>query len=207
MFFDQGESAQPDIQFDPDELSPVTPYSDDLHNEYEAAQEQLRALKEQEEQLQRQAAELEELTRREEEFAEGRERLQDELQRHLSLLDREQETAEQLATRCAQAHHSLESQLAGIAALDPEKWNRADRKTELTRALGCVSAAEEAIEEQLPLLESFGDRKKRFAKKSWAPAIGGGEEKSFFYWLKSGLAFSLPLLAFAIIVLAVMLLL
>jgi hypothetical protein len=89
MFFDEEGGNDLDIQFDPQQFEAVTPYSDDLNDEYQQAQDQLRQLRQQEEQIKRQAAELEELTKKEEQFKEGRVDVTEDITRYLSILDRE----------------------------------------------------------------------------------------------------------------------
>lgn len=208
MFFDEEDNDKLDIHFDPKEFAPVTPYSDDLHDEYEAAQEQLRQLRQQEEQLQRQAAELEELSQKEDQFRNGREDIRERLGEYLTLLEHEKIEAERLAAECADAHERFESHLASINALCPETWSRADRKAELARAISYIDSAEDEIEKQLPLIDSFSGKKRTFfSRKPARQESSGGSDRDFLYWLKSGFAFSIPVLGFAIVVLLVLLIL
>ena len=216
MFFDEEGGRDVDIQFDPNHFEAVTPYSEDLNDEYEQAQEQLRQLRAQEEQIRQQAEELEELSRQEEEFKTGNEDVSHQLENYLKLLDREATDAQRLAEECAEAHERFESHLNNLNMLRPETWSRADRKAELARALGYVEAANNAVENTMPLIESIGGAKRSggigalFGRGSHhsAPGITTGDairgEATFLYWLKSGFAFSLPLIAFAIIAFVVM---
>ncbi len=208
MFFDEEGGPDLNIQFDPTEFAPVTPYSDDINDEYEQAQEQLRQLRQQEEQIKRQAAELEELSQKEEEFTDGREKVCDRLERYISILDREQTAAQQLADECAESHDRFEQHLSNIHSLHPESWSRADRKAELARALSYIDAAEIEISNNQPLISSFTGKKGILGALSGSSnrAASAGGEKDFMYWLKSGFAFSIPLLGFATIVLVVMIL-
>lgn len=205
MFFDEDGGNDLDIQFDPQQFEAVTPYSDDLNDEYQQAQDQLRHLRQQEEQIRRQAEELEELTRKEEQFKEGRTEVTEQLQKYLAILDREATEAQRLAEDCGAAHEKLESHLNSIQSLRPESWSRADRKAELARALGYIESAEDELDTAASLVDGFG-KKSLFKVK--APGFSGpsssassenGQSSSFLYWLKSGFAFSLPLVGFAII--------
>ena len=56
LFFDEDGGDDFDLQFDPKQFQALTPYSDDLDDEYQQAQDQLRQLRQQEEQIKRQAA-------------------------------------------------------------------------------------------------------------------------------------------------------
>ena len=217
MFFDEEGGRDVDIQFDPNHFEAVTPYSDDLNDEYEQAQEQLRQLRAQEEQIRQQAEELEELSRREEEFKTGNEEICTTLESYLKLLDREATEAQRIAEDCAEAHERFESHLNNLHMLRPETWSRADRKAELARALGYVESANNAVENTMPLIDSLSGTKKPtgigalFAKGSHhgspgsmtvSDAVRG--EAPFSYWLKSGFAFSLPVIIFAFIAFVVM---
>jgi len=205
FFFDEDSDRDLDLQFDPRQFRAVTPYSDDLDDEYQQAQEKLRELRQQEEQIKRQAAELEELTKKEQLFKSGRIEVCQELNRHLALLDREASEAQRLAEECGNAHERLESHLANINSLRPDLWSRADRKAEIARALGYIESAEDEIDNLMPMINAFGKKNAGFFKGKTAslPRPGGsgfgGEPGDFMYWLKSGFAFSLPFVGFAVI--------
>lgn len=204
FFFDEDGDRDIDLQFDPQQFRAVTPYSDDLDDEYQAAQDKLRELRQQEEQIKRQAAELEELTKKEQLFKTGRVEVCEELNKYLGILEREAAEASRLAEQCTAAHERLESHLANINALRPELWSRADRKTELARALGTIESAEDEIDAIAPMVNGFGKKGGFFGGKvATLPRPSGnpfsGERGDFLYWLKSGFAFSLPFVGFAVI--------
>ncbi len=206
MFLVEDDAQDLDIHFDPNQFEPVTPYTNDLNEEYEQAQEQLRQLRQQEEQVQQQAEELAELTRREEEFTSGREDVSRKLENYLSHFSREATEAQRIANECIEAQERFESHLNNINMLRPESWSRADRKAELARALGYIDSADNAIENTMPLIEGLGIGK----RSGWRALFPSGGTKSsptdgfrkdgdFFYWLKSGFAFSLPLISVGLI--------
>ena len=200
FLFDDDDADQGiELQFDPQHFRPVTPYSDDLDDEYQAAQDKLRELRQQEEQIKRQAAELEELTKKEQLFKTGRAEVCDDLNRYLSILERESAEAQRRAADFSAAHERLESHLANINTLRPELWTRADRKAELARALGYIEAAEDEIDAVLPLVEGGAPKSSLFKGKIPSFPRAPESRADFFYWLKSGFAFSLPFVGFAVI--------
>ena len=204
FLFDEDDKDDLNIQFDPKQFQAVTPYSDDIDDEYQQAQDQLRALRQQEEQIKRQAAELEELTKKEQQFKSGRIEVCEELGRCLSVLDREATEARRVAEDCCNAHERLESHLANINGLRPEMWSRADRKAELARAISYIEAAEDEIDEILPMINGFAKKPGLFKGKPAArPAssLPSAVQSDFTYWLKSGFAFSLPFVGFGVIAL------
>ncbi|MDF1741598.1 MAG: hypothetical protein P1U86_20715 [Verrucomicrobiales bacterium] len=203
MFFDEDGGNDLEIQFDPKQFEAVTPYTEDLNDEYQQAQDQLRQLRQQEEQIKRQAAELEELTQKEEQFKTGRTEVCEDLTSYLAILERESNDAQRIVEDCAAAQERLDLHLSNINALRPETWSRADRKAELARALSYVEAAEDEIDSVSPLIDGFGKRGGLFKMKASTPKLsqsaGAHSEHSFSYWVKSGLAFSLPFVGFGII--------
>ena len=206
MFFDEEGGNDLNIQFDPQQFEAVTPYTEDLNDEYQQAQDQLRQLRQQEEQIKRQAAELEELTLKEGEFKEGRSDVTEQLNKYLSILDREATEAQRVAEDCGSSHERLESHLSNMNALRPETWSRADRKVEIARALSYIESAEDEIENVLPLINSFGKSGSGIGKTSTSRSFASIPQGDFMYWLRSGFAFSLPLVGFAVIALLIVLL-
>lgn len=208
MFFDEDGGNDLEIQFDPKQFEAVTPYTEDLNDEYQQAQDQLRALREQEEQIKRQTAELEELTQKEEQFKTGRAEVSEELSEYLSILDRESAEAQRIAKECAAAHERLESHVSNINALRPETWSRADRKAELARALSYIEAAEDELDTLAPLVNSFGKKggglfKVKASTPKPFPTSPSVPQGNFTYWMKAGLAFSIPLGGLGVIALIV----
>ncbi len=204
FLFDEDDKDDLNIQFDPKQFQAVTPYSDDIDDEYQQAQDQLRALRQQEEQIKRQAAELEELTKKEQQFKTGRIEVCEELARCLSVLDREATEARRVAEDCCNAHERLESHLANINGLRPEMWSRADRKAELARSISYIEAAEDEIDDILPMINGFTKKPGLFKNKPvarGAVSLPSAVQGDFTYWLKSGFAFSLPFVGFGVIAL------
>ena len=190
MFLNEEGGNDLDIQFDPRQFEAVTPYTEDLNDEYQQAQD----------------------TQKEGQFKEGRTEITEDLTRYLSILDREAAEAQRLSEECAASHERLEAHLSSINTLNPETWSRADRKTELARALSCIEAAEDEIDNIMPLLNSLGGKKSSgggLLSRGSAPSVrlpSAAPQGSFLYWLRSGFAFSLPLVGFAVIALLLVLL-
>lgn len=204
MFFDEDGGNDLEIQFDPKQFEAVTPYTEDLNDEYQHAQDQLRQLRQQEEQIKRQAAELEELTEKEAQFKTGRSEVCEDLTSYLTILERESNEAQRIVEDCAAAQERLDLHLSNINALRPDTWSRADRKAELARALSYVEAAEDEIDSVSPLVDGFGKRggglfKMKASTPKLSQSSGTQSENPFSYWVKSGFAFSLPFVGFGFI--------
>ncbi|NNE90187.1 MAG: hypothetical protein HKN23_00925 [Verrucomicrobiales bacterium] len=201
QFLDEDEE-EPDvmIQFDADAFDPVTPYQEDFDDQVHVAQEQLMHLRQKQEALERQKTELEELSQRKEEFTAGRTRIVEELTRYIHGLEGESADAQRLADECLDTKEIFEHHMRTVECLRPESWSRTDLRGELARALGYIESAEDDISKAKPLLDSLGSKKKIF--KSAAAAVSNATSVSgqpFSYWLKAGIAFTLPIMVFAIV--------
>ena len=207
------ERRKPDIDivFDPGEFRPVTPYSDGIQDEYEEAQNTLAQLRQREAEIKRKADALEEITQKEEEFTRGRQEILEQIEEYLDLLDHEAIQARETAQDCVDTHQRFLAHLHNIQSMRPETWSRNNRRNELDRALLQIEAAEEVVEDSLPLIESLTGKRQNRAARSSQGAISrsssgrGVGETDFFFWLKAGIAFSLPLMILAIFLAAVIL--
>lgn len=204
MFFDDEDDSDLQIHFDPRDLEPIASYPGNLDDEYRQAQDQLRNLRQQEEQIRRQAAELEELTEREQAFKSGRSEVTKSLNETLASLAEQANEAQRIADTCAAAHERLESHLATIAALRPEMWNRADRKNELARALTTIDAAQEELDRTRQSAPTSSRKKSLFGGAFAGRLPMPHQNGDFAYWLRSGFAFSLPLVAFGMMAALIM---
>ncbi|MEO0413854.1 MAG: hypothetical protein AAF226_02750 [Verrucomicrobiota bacterium] len=198
-FVDDMSDDNVEIQFDPGDFKAVTPYEDELKDEFQEAQDQLRMLREKEELLRRQAEELEELSAKEEDFKEGRGRVLDRIDRYMNMLDREALDARATADECAELNERLAAHLNSINNLRPETWSRTDRSSELSRALGYINNAEDELANAVPFVDSLSGRKSLFKQNPISDKIPQAMRGDFLYWLKSGIAFSIPMAVIALI--------
>src|SRR5271170_6042825 len=106
-------------------------------------------------------------------------------------------------------HESFSQHLGALEAINPKNWENADINKELNKALSAVddARAEYAQSRTRINAESNVDVLEPAAGSAGGDAYGGGymelPERDFLYWLKSGLAFTLPLLVLGIIILLV----
>ncbi|MDF1752468.1 MAG: hypothetical protein P1U89_06830 [Verrucomicrobiales bacterium] len=184
------------ITFDPGDFKPVTPYSDDLKDEYQEAQQTLLELRQKEELIRRKAEHLEEISHKEEDFAHGRSVLINQIEDYLDLLDEEANESERIGRECVSTHQRFLHHLHTIQSLHPEASDRRNLSQELDRALQYIEAAEEDINEAMPLLNHISK-----GKSSSTPVRKVVHEEDeaplpadFSYWLKAGFAFTLPLM-------------
>ncbi len=173
------------------------PGSERIDSQVQKAQEQLLNLKRQQEQIERQKRELEELSRRQEELETGRSELVEKLTRALVVVERQSTEA---AKRVEQLHatgESFASHLHALEGINPKSWASADMQRELNRALGMVDHARTEYNQQKSRLATEGaDGAETSASSSdsYDQMFGSETDHTFLYWLKAGVAFTLPLI-------------
>ena len=193
-----------DLSYDPRDMEPVTPYTHELKDEYEEAQHQLVELRQREEMVRRQAEELEELAYKEEEFTRGRLEMIEQIEEYLDLLDREAAEARHMAAECQDAQQRFHHHLNTVRNLRPEAWKREERIVELDRALRQIEDAESELTHRLPLLEHVRGQSPRvksdFGERG--DPVGGSApfQSDFLFWLKAGIAFTLPLMTLLVVI-------
>jgi chromosome segregation ATPase len=175
-----------------------------LDSQVQKAQEQLLALKRQQEQIEKQKRELEELSRRQEELDRGRAEMTDKLARSLVVLERDAYETQNKLEQVRATRESFAQHLEILEAIDPKSWNPADLHRELSRALSTVDDARAEFSQQRSRLQALanGDAEDVSLPEA-APEIRATGERSFGQWMTIGFAVTLPLIAFALIVLLI----
>ena len=198
--------ARPDLEEVDDALPAPAPVpiptrgpggSERIDSQVQKAQEQLLSLKRQQEQIERQKRELEELSRRQEELEAGRGEMVEKLTRALVVVERQSAEA---AKRVEQLHSTAESftsHLDALEGINPKAWAAGDLQRELSRALGMVDHARTEFNQQKARLATEaaeGGDAAGSGAESYDQMFGAEADHTFLYWLKAGLAFTLPLI-------------
>ena len=177
-----------------------------IDSQMQKAQEQLLQLKRQQEQIEKQKRELEELSRRQEELDQGRAEMSDKLTRSLVVLEREAYNAQKRLEQIRAIRESFGQHLELIEAIDPKSWNPADLHKELSRALSTVDDARTEYAEQRSRLQATEENSEDLPlPDALANGSASSTDRSFFQWLRIGIALSLPLILFGLTGLAVFL--
>ncbi|HEY1771355.1 MAG TPA: hypothetical protein VGG02_13975 [Chthoniobacterales bacterium] len=179
--------------------------TEQIDSQVQKAQEQLLQLKRQQEQIEKQKRELEELSRRQEELDRGRSEMTDKLTRSLVVLEREAYDAQKKMEQLRATRESFAQHLELLEAIDPKTWNPAELNKELSRALSTVDDARTEYSQQRSRLQATTTEEHR---EMPLPETSSGYETtssahSFAQWLQIGLAFTLPLMIFALIALGI----
>ncbi len=200
---------------DDDDLAPTPaaapistrgPGSERLDSQVQKAQEQLLNLKRQQEQIERQKRELEELSRRQEELETGRGEMVEKLTRALVVVERQSTEAAKRVEQLNATGESFASHLQALEGINPKSWASNDLQRELSRALGMVDHARTEFNQQKSRLateSADGGEAAVSGSDSYDQMFGSETDHTFLYWLKAGVAFTLPLILIALAALCI----
>jgi len=193
--------SEPYLDLPEDDLS-----AEQLDMQVQKAQDQLMSLKRQQEMIEKQKRELEELSRRQEQLQEGRAEMIEKFTSTSVVLEREtfeaQKRVEQLREiqdAFAQHYHVLES-------INPKAWEGSDLGRELSKALSAVDDARAEYSKSLPKIQPEAPVEAVAAAVGDEALYGPAQEHDFAYWLKAGVAFTLPLTLLGVVYLVLSLL-
>ena len=200
-----GPAVRPDLEDDEDMMpapaaTPVAtraPGSERLDSQVQKAQEQLLNLKRQQEQIERQKRELEELSRRQEELEQGRGEMVEKLTRALVVVERQSTEAAKRVEQLQSTGESFGSHLQALEGINPKSWAAGDLQRELSRALGMVDHARAEFNQQKSRLATEaaeGGEPGATGTQAYDQMFGSETDHTFLYWLKAGVAFTLPLI-------------
>ncbi len=174
------------------------PGSERIDSQVQKAQEQLLNLRRQQELIEKQKRELEELSRRQEELEQGRAEMVEKLTRASVIVERQSTEAHKRVEQLRATGESFGSHLQALEAINPKNWASADMQRELNRALGMVDHARTEYSQQKGRLateagENGGEGSGSGPGGSFDDLFGGQSDHNFLFFLKAGVAFTLPL--------------
>jgi len=183
---DRPRSSQESFELSEDEISP-----EHLDSQVQRAQEQIIALKRQQEHIERQKRELEELSRRQEQLQIGRADMVEKFTRALVIIEREEFETQRRAEMLHSVRESFGQHLQYFESLDLKGVEGPDLTRELTRALSALDDARAEYTRAIPRIGSpDSDGTEVASEFGYGPDRSGSQD--FIYWLKAGLAFTLP---------------
>lgn len=205
-------------QFDGYEEDPVYDV-EDLDSQVNNAQEQLKRLRDEQEALQRKKEELEALNAKQSEFREGRADVVNKLTNAVSEFDHEAHQLLRRAEAMQAASQGFQQHLEQIDLIRPEEWAKEGMHQELDQALEMIGDAQSNYQSEVSRIEALGGvvgsaakGAKKFFKFGRSAAAGAptasaaaGQQMSFFYWLRSGFAFTLPVIVVGLVALILVL--
>jgi hypothetical protein len=172
-----------------------------LDDQVQKAQEQLIQLKRQQDHIEKQKRELEELSRRQEAFQQGKAEMIEHFTRALVVLERQIYDAQKRVEQLRSINDCFIQHLGILEGINPKGWENSDINKELSRALSAVDDARTEYTRSRAVISAETNEDVLAATSSAAEAGGYHESgpRDFLYWLKSGTAFTLPILVLGIV--------
>jgi DNA repair exonuclease SbcCD ATPase subunit len=167
------------------------PTSEELQSQVQKAQDELADLKRRSEQIERDKQRLEELSRRQDELEAGKSEMLDKLTRSMAVIQRETQAAEKRLDQLNEIHEAFTGHLRTLESINPKSWVGLDLSKELSKALSALEEARSEYSRSKSKLELEPLDEPRIDGSSEYEEYYAGGEKSFFYWLKAGVAFTL----------------
>src|SRR5207302_6559354 len=175
-----------------------------LDDQVQRAQEQLSQHKRQQEVIEKQKRELEELSRRQETLQAGKAEMIEQFTRALVVLERETYDAQKRVEQLKGINESFIQHLTILESINPKAWENTDINKELNKALSAVDDARAEYARSRAVINA------EVEDEVLAPTTGPdpylaqyaiAPQQDFVYWLKSGFAFTLPLLVLGTVLL------
>lgn len=188
----------------------VITQTDEFSEEVARAQAQLEALRHRQDEIQLQKDRLERIREKQSSFQSARSELISDLEHALEVLERNLLESEQLMENYSRTRECFNQHLGIISSLRSEDWNREQLENELDRATDFIDEARHEYAQAVTHLERIAENHSEY------PAISSGSEplnrfddngqgtplatpRNFLYWLRSGFAFTLPIMIFGLI--------
>lgn len=167
----------------------------DPYTSLKRKQEELLKIRQQLEKTERETNELESLRRKEDRFDSGRREMTEKLSRNLVRLERELYNAHKAIEEIGIAKETYQRHLDVMRGLAPEAWHRGNLDAELDRAIGAIEDAEDEYGKTSRRLASVLPGEQAALEQRSSSAL----PQDFTGWMRCGLAFTLPLIASALL--------
>ncbi len=178
---------------------------EELESQVQKAKAELETLRERQTQIEKEKQRLEELSRRQEDLEQGKVDMVEKLARALAILESEADETARRLEQLNEIHKSFQGHLTELENVNPRLWSSVDLPKELSKALVLVDTARtEYSKAQSKFSSEFGEDSGLTALADYDD-IEDLEQRDFLYWLKSGFAFTLPLLLLGIVTLLLVL--
>jgi len=194
---DRPRSSQDSFDLSEDDVSP-----EHLDSQVQKAQEQLLSLKRQQDSIERQKRELEELSLKQEQLQMGRTEMSEKFTRALVYIEREESDSQRREEMLRSARENFSLHLDYFKSLDLRVLEGGDVRDELTRAMSALDDAKNVYNKTIPRIGAQDAEHSDSGMEVGYPAQYGSEAggKDFVYWLKAGLAFTLPLVVVGVLI-------
>lgn len=171
---------------------------EDLSGQVAGAVKEIEELRMRQAELEKERSDLEEMARKQEEYERGKRDMMAKLRRSLITLEKEEVQAARMVEIISVIRTKYSDTLVELDRIEESSWTDDNFQMELNKALVLVEDAKSVYRKGMAKIEAASWHK----TPEGAPTADGfadiaqqlGVEKGFGYWLKVGLAVSLPLM-------------
>jgi len=193
-------------------LTRMAKHKQDVDENVVHAVEELERLRKRQEDLEREKRELEEVGHKQAEYEQGKQEIVSRLSQSLVTLEKDELQAERLAELLGATRRQFKEMLAEIKAINEEIWPEENITDELNKSLALIEDTRMEYNKSLSKIEAAGGLEPGNVGSAPAPLFESRSpvsevEKPFSYWLKVGIAVTLPLIVVIILVAAVLIVL
>jgi len=168
--------------------------------------EEIERLKMRQDELEHEKTSLEELNRKQDEYARSKKDIIENLSRNIILMEKDEVLATRMVELLSASRSRFKDILAEIRDVQEEGWSEDSFEEELDKALALIESARMEYSKAIAKVdaESWQKGSTGQAQLSTLEDAGRGSiaNKGFLFWMKVGLAFSLPMIFFILLLIA-----
>lgn len=189
-------------------LTRMAKHKQEIEENVMQASQELERLRKRQEELEREKRELEELHRKQDEYQRGKKELLEKLGQSLVTMEKDEIQAQRMAEMLAATRKRFKEMLSELQGLAEESWPEEKFGEELSKALTLIENMRMEFNKAVSRVEAAGGGEVRVGGTlspvtSESVRLTVEDQKPFSYWIKVGVAVSLPLVV-TIVVLAVL---
>ena len=176
-----------------------------LTNQVADTAEEIERLRMRQEELEHEKTSLEELNRKQDEYERSKKDIIENLSRNIILMEKDEVLANRMVELLSASRARFKDMLAEIRDIKEENWGDVDFEEELDRALALIESARMEYSRAIAKIDAESWQKGAGqAQLATLEEAGRGSlaNKGFWFWLKVGIAVSLPLIVIRLVLVA-----
>ncbi|MBT3192528.1 MAG: hypothetical protein HN341_08230 [Verrucomicrobia bacterium] len=177
-----------------------------LTNQVADTAEEIERLRMRQDELEHEKTSLEELNRKQDEYERSKKDLIENLSRNIVLMEKDEVLATRMVELLSASRSRFKDMLSDIRDIKEERWVDGDFEEELDKALALVEGARMEYSKAIAKVDAESWQKGNGGQAQLSTLEGAGRgslaNKGFLFWLKVGIAFTLPTIIVALLLFA-----